>query len=79
MAQVDSMEVDNPKGQKIEEAFEDRDIEIFDTLLLNGPISDVKENMRLLKEQRTDMHNIHQSFFHLFAIDQTPYYLEFVA
>ena len=71
MAQVDSMEVDNPKSQKIEEAFEDRDIEIFDTLLLNGPNSEVKEKLRLLKENGTDVHNIHQSFLHLFATNQT--------
>ena len=49
MAQVDNMEVQEPQYQKIEEAFEDRDVEVFDTLLLNGPIGEVKENLILLK------------------------------
>ena len=61
MVQVESMEVQDLEYQKVEEAFEDKDLEVFDTLLLNGPIGDVKEKLRLLKEQGTDVHNIYQS------------------
>ena len=50
MAQSESLEVQNLECLRVEEAFEDRDIEIFDTLLLNGPNSEVKEKLILLKE-----------------------------
>ena len=66
MAQVESMEVHNLEYQKVEEDFEDRDVDVFDTLLLNGPIGYVKEKLRLIKEQRTNVHNIYQSYFHFF-------------
>ena len=35
--------------QKIEELFEDKDLEIFDTILLNGPIKAVKNKLKLLR------------------------------
>ena len=57
------MEVQGLEYQKVEEDFEDRDVEVFDTLLLNGLIGEVKEKLRLLKEQGTDVHNIHTSIF----------------
>ena len=58
MAQVDSMEVHNLEYQKVEDAFDDRDVEVFDTLMLNGTIGEVTEKLILLKEQGTDVHNI---------------------
>ena len=72
MDQIDSMEVQDLEYQKVEEDFKDRDVEVFDTLLLNGPINEVKEKLILLKEQGSDVHNIHQSYFHFLATDQTP-------
>ena len=59
MDQVESMEVRDLQYQKVEEDFEDRDVEVFDMLLLNGPIGDVKEKLRLLTEQGIDLHNIY--------------------
>ena len=59
MAQVESMEVQNLEYLKVEEAFENRDVEVFDMLLLNGLIGDVKENIRLFKEKGTNVHNSH--------------------
>ena len=47
-------------------------------LLLNGPIGNVKEKLRLFKEQGTDVHNIYQSYFHFFTTDQTSSCMEFV-
>ena len=52
------MEVRDLEYHKVEEAFEDRDVEVFDTLMLNGPIGEVKEKLRLLTEKGTDVHNI---------------------
>ena len=79
MVQSESMEVQNPEYEKVEEYFEDRDVEVFDMLLLNGPISEVKKKLILIKEQGTDVHNIHESFFHFFPTDQTPSCPEFVS
>ena len=79
MAQVESMEVQDLGYQKVEEYFEDRDVEVVDTLLLNETIGEVKDNLRFLKEHGTDVHNIHQSYFHFFTTDQTPSFPKFVA
>ena len=56
-----------------------RDVEVFDTLLLNGPIGDVKEKIRLLKEQGIDVDNIYEYCFQFFTTDQTLNCIEFVA
>ena len=50
MAQSESLEVQNLECLKVEEAFEDRDVQVFNTLLLHQPISDVKEKLSLLGE-----------------------------
>ena len=42
MAQVENVEAQNLEYQKVEELFEDIDVEVFDTILLNGPIAIVK-------------------------------------
>ena len=42
MAQVEIVESQILEYQKIEELFEDRDAEVFDTILLNGPIDAIK-------------------------------------
>ena len=78
MAQYESIEVQNLECLKVEESFKNRYVKVFDTLLLHGPIIDVKENMRLLSDQGTDIHNLHQYYFHLFATEQTPSFPEFI-
>ena len=42
MAQVESVEAQNLEYQKVEELFEDRDSEVFYTIMFNGPIDVVK-------------------------------------
>ena len=53
MVEVEEVEALNLEYQKIEEKFEDKDSEIFDTILLNGCIEAVKNNLKLLKDQGT--------------------------
>ena len=64
--------------QKVEELLEDRNADVFDPILLNGPIEAMKKNLNLLRDQGMDLHNIYHSFFHLFSTEQTPGFLEFV-
>ena len=78
MAQVKSVEAQNMEYQKVEELFEYRDAEGFDTIMLNGPIDSVRENLKLPKDQGTNIQNIYQSYFHFFSIDQKLNYPEFV-
>ena len=66
MAQLESVEAQSLKYQKVEELFEYRDVEIFDTIMSNGPIDAIKQKLKLLKYQGTDIHNIYQSYFHFF-------------
>ena len=61
MAQVENVEAQSLEYQKVEELFEDRDVDFFDTILLNGPIDIVKQKLKLLKDQGTDIHNVYQS------------------
>ena len=49
-----------------------------DTILLNVPIDIVKQKLKLLKDQGTDIHNVYQSYFHFFTTDQALNYQEFV-
>ena len=58
--------------------FEDRDVDVFYSILLNGPIDIVKKKLKLLKDQGTDIHNIYQSYFHFFTTDQTLKFPKFV-
>ena len=44
MAEVDDIEALNLEYQKIKELFEDKDLEIFDTIILNWPIEAIKKN-----------------------------------
>ena len=72
MAHVENVEAQNLGYQKVEELFEDRDLEVFDTILLNGPIDTIKKKLKLLKHQGTDIHNVYQYYLHFFTSHQSP-------
>ena len=58
--------------------FKDRDVQVFDNILWNGPIDIVKHKLKILKYQEIDIHYVYQSYFHFFTTDQTLNCLEFV-
>ena len=78
MAKVEVLSDQNLEYEKIEEFFEDRDSEIFNTILLNGPIEIVKNKRKLLRDQGTDVHSVYKSFFHFFSTNQTLNCPEFI-
>ena len=78
MAQVENVEAQNLEYQKVEELFEDRDAEVFDTILLNRPVATIKQKLKMIKDQGTDIHNVYQSYIHLFTTNQTLNCPEFV-
>ena len=49
--------------QKIEEVFEDKYYEVFDTILSIGLVDLVKTKLKFLKEQGTDVHGVFKSYF----------------
>ena len=51
MAQVEGVEAQSLVQKGVEEVFKDRDTDVFYTILLNGPIDDVKQKLKLLKDQ----------------------------
>ena len=62
--------------------FEDRDVDVFYTIMLNGPIDAIKHKLKLIKDLGTDIHNIYQSYFNFFTTDQTlncPEFIEWCA
>ena len=71
MDEVEEVEVWNLEYQRIEDIFEDKYLEIFDTILLNGPIKSVKTESRLLKDQGMEVHCIFNSYFHYFSTEKT--------
>ena len=50
MDEVEGLADQNLEYQKIEKLFEDRDSDIFDTILLNGPIKTMKKKLKLLRD-----------------------------
>ena len=49
--------------QKIEEVFEDKDCEIFDTILSINLIDLLKNKLRVVKDQGIDVHGVFPSHF----------------
>ena len=64
--------------QKDEKSFEDKNVEISDTILMNETIETTKKKLKILKDQGSDTHGVFKSFFYFFSIDQTPNFHEFV-
>ena len=75
---MENIETRGLEHKKVEELLDDRNANVSDPVLLNGPIEVVKQKLNLLRDQGMDLHNIYQSFFHLFATEQTPGFLEFL-
>ena len=78
MVEVEEVEAQNPEYQRIEEVFEDKDSDCFDTILLNGTIDSIKPKLKLIKDQGTEIHGIFKSYFHYFSTKQTLNYPKFV-
>ena len=75
---MENIETQGLEYQKVEELLEDRNADVFDPVLLNGPIESMKQKLNLIRDQGMDLHNIYQSSFHLFSIEQTLGCPEFV-
>ena len=58
--------------------FEDKDAEVFDTIILNGPIDIVKQKLMFLKDQGKHVDNVYQPYFHYFTTNQTLSFPEFI-
>ena len=78
MAKVEELTTQNLEYQNIEELFKDKDSEVFDTILLNGPVETVQNKLKLLRDQGPDVHNIYRSFIHHFSTDQTLSFPKFI-
>ena len=64
--------------QKIEEVFEDRGSEFFDTLLSFGSINQLKTKIKTFEDQGTDLHGVCRSHFYFFLYETNPNFLYFV-
>ena len=64
--------------QKDEKRFEDKNVEISDTILVNEKIEKTKNKLKILKDWGSDTHGVFKSFFYFFFVDQTPNCVEFV-
>ena len=64
--------------QKDEKIFEDKNVEIPDTILMNETIETTKNKLKIIKDRGSDTHGVFKYFFYFFSIGQTPNSLEFV-
>ena len=63
MDSVEGVEAQALEYQKIEEVFEDKYCEVFDTLLWVGSVDQLKSKLKVLKDQGTDFHGVYRSYF----------------
>ena len=78
MDSVEGVESQALEYQKIEEVFEDKDCEVFDTLLSYGSVYQLKSKLKLLKNQRTDVHGVYRYSFQFLCIEQTLGFPKFI-
>ena len=65
-------------GGRTEERLLDKNVEIFDTILVGEDIETAKGKLEALKNRGRDTYGVFDSFFHFFSINQTPHYPEFI-
>ena len=58
--------------------FEDKNIEITDTIRRNEIIETTKNRLKVLKDQGSNTHGVFKSFFYFFSVNQNPNCPEFV-
>ena len=63
MDSVEGVEAQALEYQKIEEVFEDKYCEVFDTILSVGSVEHVKNKLKVLKDQGTDVYGVFKSYF----------------
>ena len=78
MAEMEYLEVHNLVYQNFEEFIEDKNSEIFDTILLNDNVETTKNKLKIHKDQGIDTHGVFSSYFFYFSVEQTPNCLEFI-
>ena len=78
MAEMEDLEVQNLDYQNVEETLEDKDSEIFDTILLNDNVETAKNKLKILKDHGIDTHGVFSSYLFYFSIGQTPNCSQFV-
>ena len=57
---MENIEDQGLEHHKLEELLEDRNVDVFYPILLNGPIEAMKHRLNVLKDQGTDLHNIYK-------------------
>ena len=78
MVEMKYLEVHNLEYHNVEEFLEDKDSEIFNTILLNDNVETAKNKLKILKDQGIDTHGVFSSYLFYFFVEQTPNCPEFV-
>ena len=71
MDEIEVVEVANNEELRVsyqedEKRFEDKNVEISDTILMNETIEMDKNKLKILKDQGCDTHGVFRSFFYFF-------------
>ena len=78
METIELIEAQEQEYYKIEEVFEDKYCEIFDTVFSFRYVDLLNNKLKVLRNQGTNIHGVFCSHFHFFTIEQTLNFSEFV-
>ena len=78
MAELEDSKAQNLEFQGAEEALTDKDVEVFDTIIINYSIEVTQAKLKSLQSEGIDPHGVFVYFFLYFYIEQTPSCHKFV-
>ena len=64
------VEMEDFEVQNVEEFLEDKDSEIFDTILLNDNVETAKNKLKILKDWGIITHGVFSSYFFYFSLNK---------
>ena len=68
MAELEDSKAQNLELQRAEEALSDKDVEVFNTIIMNGSIEAAQAKLKTLQSQGIDPHGVFSSFFLYFSV-----------
>ena len=79
MAELEDSETQNLSFQGSKEARTDKDVGVFDTIIINDSIEATQAKLKALQSQGIDPHGMFSSFFFYFSVEQNPSCPEFIS
>ena len=69
MDELEDLEAQNLRFQGVEEALTDKDVGVFDTIIINDSVEATHDKLKSLQSQGIDPHGVFSYFFFYFSIE----------